>query len=362
MPFFALLSIYSIWRVWQNQESKWLIVIGVCIAFVLQSHYLGLLLIPTLGIFWILTFYKLRQGKINPKYHIRYTIYGAILFGLLMSPLVIFDFRHNFINYNAIKLFFTERQTTVSARPWSALPNIWPLLQDVATRLLAGRNEWLGSWVSVGIVASLLLLIKSERFKLQDRSLKALILIFIWLGVSLVGLGVYKQHIYDHYYGFFFPAPFLLFAGVAQTLITRAKIRGLWLVSTAMVFLVYFNMLDNPLQYPPNRQLQRSVEVANKIKNEASGQKFNLAVIAERNYEDAYQYFLERDKAGVVDIDPLNYKATRTNQLFVVCEMPMEKCNPTNSPKAEVANFGWSKIEEDWEVMGVTIFKLVPAQ
>src|SRR3989344_5809855 len=41
IPFFALLCIYSIWRVWQKQEYKWLIVLGISFAFVTQSHYLG---------------------------------------------------------------------------------------------------------------------------------------------------------------------------------------------------------------------------------------------------------------------------------------------------------------------------------
>ena len=29
MPFFALLSIYSIWRVWKHKEFKWLVVLGI---------------------------------------------------------------------------------------------------------------------------------------------------------------------------------------------------------------------------------------------------------------------------------------------------------------------------------------------
>ena len=39
--------------------------------------------------------------------------------------------------------------------------------------------------------------------------------------------------------------------------------------------------------------------------------------------------------------------------------MPKERCDPTHSPKAEVANFGWSKIDSDFEVDGVIIYKLI---
>ena len=80
--------------------------------------------------------------------------------------------------------------------------------------------------------------------------------------------------------------------------------------------------------------------------------------MAERNYEDGYQYFMEKQNAQIIEIDA-QIKESVTNQLYAICEMPIEKCNPTNSPKAEVANFGWSKIENQWEVDGVTIYKLI---
>ena len=38
--------------------------------------------------------------------------------------------------------------------------------------------------------------------------------------------------------------------------------------------------------------------------------------------------------------------------------MEKTKCNPTNSPKAPVASFGWSKIDSEYEVDGVIIYKL----
>ena len=58
----------------------------------------------------------------------------------------------------------------------------------------------------------------------------------------------------------------------------------------------------------------------------------------------------------------MSTKDTITKQLFVVCEMPVEKCDPTHNAKAEVANFGWSKIESEHEAFGVNIFKLVHTQ
>lgn len=357
MPFFALLCVFSIWRTVTTKKLYWLPVLGVSFAACLQSHYLALLLAPTLGIFWLYGAYLFKKSK-NIKKYLVYSFVSLILFLALMSPLVIFDFRHGFQNFGAIEKFFLERQTTVSAKPWNSLPEIWPIFQEISGRLLAGRNEMFGNIMAVITVVGLFLVFRSRKH-LNKKSILALVLIITWLLISFVGLGLYKQEIYDHYYGFFFAAPFLLFGGISSVIIDRAKIRGWWLVGTVLVFLTFYNFSESPIKGAPNRQLARSIEVADKIKAEAGGEKFNLAVIAERNYEDAYQYFLEKDNTGVTDIDPQNTKDTITDQLFVVCELPAEKCSPTSNPKAEVANFGWSKVEQTWEVAGVIVYKLV---
>ena len=258
--------------------------------------------------------------------------------------------------------FFTERQTTVSARPWTGLPKVVPIIQEINTRLLAGHDEEVGKWLTVGIFAATFWLFTTRWKEIKKREKQALILIGAWLAFSVIGLSIYKQHIYDHYYGFFFPAPFLLVGVIASHLSDKYKKLGKMIVIVALGCLVFANLKNSPLRYSPNRQMQRSEEVSERIIKEAGDEKFNLAVIAERNYEGAYQYFLEKDNAPIVMIDPQRAEETITELLFVVCELPEEKCTPVNSPKAEIANFGWSKIDEQWVVAGTTLYKLVPAR
>ncbi len=371
MPFFALLCIYSVWRIWRFNELKWLIILGVSYSFVLQSHYLGLLLAPVIGVFWFLAFLHLRKTK-NTKYFIQNTIYSTLIFLLLMSPLALFDARHGWRNFSAVKRFFFERQTTVSIRPWTAVPKLWPIVEKINTRLLSGMYFLVGKFLSLffalGITLLIVRLLKNVKL-LHNKDIHAFLLLFVWLGVALVGLGLYKQEIYDHYYGFFFPAPFMLFGGLVTTLIGSAKEKIVllhWLtyliIFTAVIFLILLNIRFSPLRYPPNRQLQRTTEVAQKIVDESQSREFNLAVIAERNYEGAYQYFLEVWGAPLVKIDPQRAGDTITDQLFVICELPNFLCDPTHNPKAEIANFGWTKVENQWEVAGVTLYKLTHSQ
>lgn len=365
MPFFALFCIYSLWKIWEKRRWKWLFVLATSFAFVLQSHYLGLLLAPTILIFWVWTFRNLKligNRKLEIGNFLRYSAIGMAIFAGLMSPLVIFDARHGWNNFAAVKKFFVERQETVSARPWSALPKFIPLSEKITTRLVTGKNASAG--VKVTLIASigvLWLTYLGLRRRKVEVNRKALLLIFSWLGFAVLGLGLYKQEIYDHYFGFFFAAPFLLIGAVLGYINSRGAL-GKIVSLVALLILLELGLKDTPLGYPPNYQLVRTREVAAKIRDEAFGEKFNLAVVAERNYEDAYQYFLEAWDTEVTDIDPLVLDETIGKYLFVVCELPREKCDPTNNPKAEVANFGWSKVEAEWEVGGVILYKLAHAQ
>lgn len=359
MPFFALLSIYSIWRVWKLHAWKWLIVLSISYAFVLQSHYLGLLLAPTLSLFWLLTLIKIRNSKLEIRNFAKISLIGLGIFAILMSPLVIFDARHGWRNFSAIWTFFSNRQETVSLRPWNALPSLWPIWHEkFITRFIGGMNDNIGAILSIGLVIGFVALIIQSR---RNFFSSPLFLLGVWLVVGLIGLGIYKQNIYDHYFGFMFAAPFLLLGGVAVVLkdFSGKSSMSSILVYWTLAILIIVNLSITPVNISPQRQFQRTEEVARKITKESGGQSFNLAVLAERNYEDAYQYFLEWWKYPVRDIDPLRYKETVAEQLFVVCELPPEKCDPTHSPKAEITVFGWSKVDKEWEIAGVRLYRLV---
>jgi hypothetical protein len=361
MPFFALLSIYSIWKVWKKKDFNWLIVMGISFAFALQSHYLGLLLIPTLFIFWLISFIEVRRTKgVTP--FIKKSAIGLIAFLVLMSPLFFFDMRHGWINTKAIYTFFTVRQTTVSIRPWTAIPKMPQMLNLVAKSVVAGRNILAGVISSIAIGISVLLIFTSSLIKQRNIKLKGEYwIIFSWLGFGLLGFGLYKQNIYDHYFGFLFAVPFILVAVLISRLISGKlffKIAGYALLT----YLVVSNIVASPLRKEPNKLLQRSIHVSRTIEENGNGKPVNLAVIADNNYEAAYEYFLLKDGYPVLEIDAQKPDTT-AEQLFVVCELiPTSKCDPTHSPKAQIASFGWSKIEDSWEIDGAIVYKLVHAK
>lgn len=348
MPFFALLCIFGIWRVWKKRQYNWLLILGISFAFVMQSHYLGALLFPTIFIFWLLS-------KV-PK---RITLISAGIFAVLMSPLLIFDLRHNFQNFKAFEALFKIREGVANFSLYQVFTQIVPRFDLLNTTLLGAKNNLVGLSVSAVVVFILLFFyIARSRRKTVAKLSAAYVLLICWVGFGVLGFAFYKLPIYDHYFGFLFPAPFILVGGLAQDIQRNAKTVGKFFVYILLTTLIYINLANNPLKYQPNRQMQRSQDVARKVLSEEAGKPFDLAVLAERNYEDGYRYFLELWGGTVLHADRWDQK-TVVDDLIVICEMEESKCDPTHSSKAEVANFGISKIDAQWTVDGVIIYRLV---
>lgn len=340
MPFFALLTMYGIWNVWRQHNWNWLIISAVSLAFVLNSHYLGLLLIPTILIFWLLS--------AKDKTFWSATAVGVVLFSLLMSPLIFFDARHGWKNFQAVSTFFSNRQSTINIKVYKAVPNLLPIFTDITASLLTPENITAGKYLSWFLIAFIgLSFVKNHNPNKRD-----LLFTVTWLGVGLVGLGLYKQHIYVHYYGFLYPAMYLLF-GFALRYLWKWRL-GKFAAAGLVIWLLVINIAKNPQFYEPNLQLQRTGEITDFIISQSGGNPYNLALVSKTNYDASYRYLLTLKNSAYRPI-----QQEITDQLFVICENV--DCEPINHPLWEIASFGWAKIDRKWTfTWGTTLYRLVP--
>lgn len=347
MPFFALLCVWGIYEVWQSRKYFWLPFIGISFAFALQMHYLGLLLIPVLGLFWLLTLISINKAKDirSRRIFLRFTLFAFLIFFLLMSPLLLFDIKHSWMNFNAFKAFFSDRQTTVNLNP-ARSDRFLPVILMTITDMVLARQELFAPVTSVVLLLlSILVFIKSK----WRTSLK---LLFVWLGFAILGLSVYKQHVYIHYLGFIYPAIYLLLGAVLGYLWEQKillKITALALV----IFLSVYSLVYSPVKENPNRQLQRTEAAVDLIIRESKGEPFNFGLIAKQNYDESYRYFLENKKANLV-----RGEVKVVDQLFVICE-DGDKCQPEGNPAWQIAVFGPSHVENSWNIDYLKIYRLV---
>ena len=342
MPFFALLCIWGIWQVYRFERWRWLPIVGISLAFALQMHYLGLLLIPPLVVYWFLA---LKRG--NSTMRRQGAVQTAIAIGLflfLMSPLVLFDLKHDFANLTAFRQFLTDRQTTVNLNPGRS-DRFLPVIFKITDDLVLGSTAWqveAAAAILVGLTAVVLF---------KDRRQPALKILLVWLGFAWLGLSLYKQHVYAHYFGFIFPAVYLLL-GLIFSFFWRRSLVAKILSASAVLLIAGLFISNSPLRFSPNNQLARTKEAVSELIAASEGKEFNFGLIAKQNYDESYRYFFEQLQAPLV-----RGEDKLTDQLFVICE-DGDACQPLNNPAYQIAIFGPATIESEWRLDYLHLYKL----
>jgi 4-amino-4-deoxy-L-arabinose transferase-like glycosyltransferase len=327
MPFFALLFVHFI------IEKKYVL---ASLAFIicLNSHFLALLLLPVALIIFLARPVPFKQ-----------LLLPTIIFVISLTPQILFDLKHNGQNIRAFSTFFIQRETTVNLKAYKAIPEIIPLFNQVNTRLIASKNTNFGYVIStifiMLIVSSLFQQLRTKKYDVKLNQLLA------WLIVGLIGLALYKQHIYDHYFGFIYPVVVILFAHI----ITKLPKFFTIIIFTS---LIYFAGSQNQFRWNPPSQINTTKSIDQSILAKSNGQPFNFALLAKMNYDPGYRYFFSELNSPV---ELLQNKIT--DQLFVVCEPFQMDCNPINNPEWGIAAFGWAKIDSQWEINGIKVFRLV---
>lgn len=347
MPFFSLLFFYLSYLIIFKSRYRFLPLLTFSLVMALNSHYLGLILLPVFACYSIL--YYLKTKKI-PNQIGRPLLVSIFILALSLLPLVLFDLKHQGQNFQALIKFFTIRQTTVNLKAYKALPLIYPLFEQLNTRLIFAKITALGRIGSLLFLISIIIALLTKTVN----KFKYLLLI-IFMSVSLLSLGLYKQHIYDHYFGFLFPILFIFFTSTLQIL-SKYKIL-LPLTVLMMTIPLYLSLKYNTFTSPPLNQVETTQKITSLISKEANNNSFNLALIAKNNYDPPYRYFLE------VDNQPLyTLKDKKTDQLFVICEPnPDIDCFPEGNPLWDIAAFGVAKVTESWQINGINVYKMSPA-
>lgn len=347
VPFFSTLIIYSMLKVIIGKEVKWLLMAGFSLGILLQLHYVTFMFLPILAAFFI---------SFRPKIQLKYYLSGILSFLFSYSPFIFFEIRHGFVNTNSLWKFFWQQKNEL---PFNFI-SLWQTVSDIAVRLFWRLPiVYSAEYAKLLILIMVLLLFIISKKLINRDTKKSLHIILIWIGVGVLSYGLYRGVIYDYYLGSLFVAPYILVGFIIYWLWHfSSKGRALGLI--LFILLVIFNLNKSPLRITPNNLVENTKSIAKFVFDNVEDKPYNFALIAGKNSDHAYRYFLEVwGNAPVTIENPVNdpERKTVTEQLLIICEEKI--CQPLGHPLWEIAGFGRAEVVGQWDVSTAKVFKLV---
>lgn len=346
VPLFALLTIYGLWRTIKDKNGRWLALVGACLGIIFQLHYIAFAFIGSVFLIFLIL-------KIRLKWY--WYLLGIFSFLALLFPQILFELRHNFVNTKAMVDLFLRRghfETSAGIGLDKFAP--FSLYQRLFTNLLAINHRLLGitllALTTLGVIFHAL---RRKKFKTENLGLS---LLGLWMLLGVLIVPLYRGTLYDHYLGFVFPTPFLLFGFV----LSRIWSRKIFKPFALMIFLFFFviNLKQTNLfsGVGPNYQIERRKLVASAIAQDVGDGKFNLALVAPTGDFMAmnYRYFLEL--FGKIPEEYGNFD--QIDILYVIEETKW--VSPEKLGLWEVGTFGLLKVEKDWTYdFQIQVYKLI---
>jgi len=367
MPFFSLVILFLLYRSIVSKSWKILVLTGLLFGIAMQLHYIEVFLGLTIFLFVTISTFIMEDKE---KIKLLIMRYVEFLLGFLVgfSPFIAFEVRHNFLNTRAVLSFIFHQN--LYTKQVVIHTSFIQIVEDVFFRLFARLltnyppieqlhyGAYLFTLWQMGIIilaiASIIAL-----FKIKNKI--ALLLFSLWLFIGVVCFGFYTKPIYDYYFEFMFPLPFLLVGNLFYRLYECKKMRIYGKVIAGILFVCLFlvNLYWMPFRFLPNRQKAQVETISRFVISKTDNKPFNFALIAAQNSDYAYRYFFSIWKRDPVTIEPDAVdpkRTTVTSQLLVVCEDL--NCAPLGNSLWEIAGFGRAEIVGEWKVTVVKVYKL----
>ncbi len=368
VPFFTLLLMLSLYFSVKKNSLKLSVITGILLGILFQLHYIATFIGIIIFLFVLVGNLFVSGKQLIKKYISQFV---SMLAGFIFSfaPFLLFELKHGFPNIRTIFGFvFVDNFQEEKVKTLSHLE----IVTDVLFRLFARLTinfpppEQLSRFSDFNIqmmqIFVILLIFVSVIVLFLQKNKLLVTLIAMWLFVGVFLFGFYKKDIYDYYYGFMFPIPFIL-TGSAISFFgnLKGKYRYVGMLTGFLVFLILSVTLisNNPFQFQGNNQKREAENIANKVIEVTEGKPYNFALITNGNSDHVYRYFLEINNREPIVIENLQIDPNRdsvTDQLIVICDI---ECQPIGHPLWEVAGFGRAEIVGEWKVPFVTIYKLV---
>jgi len=361
-PLISLIMMWAIYRAFKKSSWYW-VVVTVCFAVLMQLHYITLLSGVSFGLIWLyrhLTLLKStdKEDKKELTIMVKATVASIFLFAASTIPLMLFDWKHDWLNAKAfMNLLFGEDNFKVATsqghRALRALSESHGRAMFILFEITIGKIRDLNEIMLViaGVGSAYLI----SHMKKREHGLGESI-IFVFLLVGIVGTAVYEHSIYDHYVAYLFPVTFFV---LALLLVEIQKIKFIGGI-ISLVFVCYYlsfniqNMQLGDTGWKLSDIERTSAAIAERVSN---GEKYNIVLLSATGDIDAqnYRYFLSTTENPPV----LTEERGSVETLFIINEdQVIDKV--VDSPIYEIVVFPNKEPSEVFNIPGgpeITVLK-----
>ncbi len=331
-PFFAILLFFALLKVLRGKD-KYLLLASFCFSVLIQLHYVTLLTaLPIIFVgFWrVLQILRLKVKKrlSSLKSFLLFGSLSLMLFLASLAPLMLFDYKHEFLNAKAFGAMFSKEEgfkqvdglvATVRESHGRAM--------HVFFEVSIGKNRQLNSTL-LAIIAFIYLAILwiEKEAKKKDSKFLPTFLLGIILVLNILGLAFYKHTVFNHYIAYLFPFSSLFFALILGKIWKLSYFGKAAVIASSLAFFAY-NALHWPI-YVPSWTIADVKNVAEEIQSRVeNNEPYTLVLLSESKdlYGQNYRYYL-----STMEKKPLSPEEfSRAEKLFVINE---------NQPGADIAN------------------------
>lgn len=336
LPIFSLLTVYFSTKAFKTLKLSFFLLAGAFLSFSIQLHYLALFSILPLIAILLIKFYeeKKRIGKLFYK-----SLSLLMSFFVFSSPLLIFDLRHNFLNFrNFVKLFQTSN--TVASSKLSEFIQSFFYLNKYTFNITF--NSAFSVFIMFFIFILFLFILK------RKNNLRIFFIFFFFL---LLGVSLYGGPKYPHYFG----ALYLIYYTIIAYFLSFLS--SLPFGKIALFFFLLIFLFFNARSYyfifgKGSRQIETAKKISRVILENVKKNKYTVTALPHKYSDGTYRYFLELWGKKPIAKDSL----IKADELFAVCE---KKCQPIGDPQWDIAYFAPNKIIGEWQINNIKIYKLI---
>lgn len=221
VPFFSLLTLWTVEKTFEKKYWYWAWT-GLLCALLFSLHYISLAYIGTIGLLWMWQLgVQVRSGHYRKDFFMATGVAICIFLGSLL-PLVLFDFKHDFLNARAFLSFFMPK--SAGEKHFHALSDIAGLSTSYISmimRLFIEGFTMSALTFAQKCLAGIVLLyffIKSILHAHSEHLRGSVTRIAYFFFACCAILSLYSSSVFDHYLGFLFPIAALLFGYILSSL------------------------------------------------------------------------------------------------------------------------------------------------